>query len=147
MSDTEEIYYYNTEKKVYTNGGEILVKIQSEEILPEITTSQVNEIINKIKRKTFVDRSEFDTKHEILNLENGLLNMHTGELKEHSVDHLSLVQLPLKYNPKAKCPLIMKFLAQVLHPRDIFTALQIFGYCLHRSSEYEKAIMLFGNFH
>lgn len=122
-----------------------MVKIQSEEILPEITTSQVNEIINKIKRKTLVDRSEFDTKPEILNLESGLLNIQTCELREHSADRLSLVQLPLTYNPGAKCPMIMKFLAQVLHPRDIFTALQIFGYCLHRSSEYEKAIMLFGS--
>jgi phage/plasmid-associated DNA primase len=82
----------------------------------------------------------FDSDFNVLNLQNGLLNIDTGELKEHSPDHLSLVQLPLSFDPKAKCPNILKFLGQVLHPQDVFTALQIIGYCLYRDSKYEKAV-------
>ena len=33
----------------------------------------------------------------------------------------------------------------MLHPQDVFTAMQIFGYILLRSSEFEKAFMLFGS--
>lgn len=32
-----------------------------------------------------------------------------------------------------------------MHPRDVFTALQIIGYCLYKSGKYEKAVLLFGS--
>ena len=35
-------------------------------------------------------------------------------------------------------------MAEVLHPQDIFTAQEIIGYCLYKSAEYEKAVMLVG---
>jgi putative DNA primase/helicase len=91
------------------------------------------------------NRAEFDiSEPHILNLQNGLLNIDTLELKEHSPDQLSLVQLPVRYDPNAKCPRILKFLGEVLHPQDIFTAMQIIGYCLYKTAEYEKATMLVG---
>jgi putative DNA primase/helicase len=55
------------------------------------------------------------------------------------------VQLPIKYDPKARCPAIAKFLGQVLYWEDVFTALEIIGYCLYKTAEYEKAIMLAGS--
>jgi putative DNA primase/helicase len=57
---------------------------------------------------------------------------------------LSLVQLPIKYDPHAKCPNILKFLGQVLQPKDVFTALELFGYCLYRTSKYQKALLCVG---
>lgn len=60
---------------------------------------------------------EFDSNEDIVNIENGLLNIHARELR--------------------------KFLCQVLHPQDVFTAMQIFGYILLKSNEFEKAFMLF----
>jgi putative DNA primase/helicase len=53
--------------------------------------------------------------------------------------------LPIKYNPGAKCHNILRYLGQVLHPQDVFTAMQIFGYILLKSSKFEKAFMLFGS--
>ena len=82
---------------------------------------------------------------DIINVQNGLLNIWTGELSEHSPDFLSIVQLPLVYNPKTRCPNIGRFLAQVLHPEDVLTALEIIGYLLYRTAIYEKAVMLYGN--
>jgi len=51
----------------------------------------------------------------------------------------------VQYNPSAKCPNILRFLGQVLHPQDVFPAMQIFGYVLLKSSKFEKAFMLFGS--
>src|SRR5919197_5073264 len=82
--------------------------------------------------------------NHIINLQNGVLDIDTLELKEHSPDQLSLVQLPVKYDPAAKCPRILKFLGQVLHPQDVFTAMQIIGYCLYKTAKFEKAVMLVG---
>ena len=105
----------------------------------------VNEIIQKIKRRTYVNRDQFDNNTDIINVQNGLLNIWTGELREHSPDFLSIVQLPLVYNPKTRCPNIGRFLAQVLHPEDVLTALEVIGYLLYRTAIYEKAVMLYGN--
>ena len=144
FKDTEEILYYDTNKGVYVQGGEWLIKEQCEILCPQIQTSKVLEVVNHIKRRTGVERSRFDSNLDILNLQNGLLNIETGEFREHSPDYLSVVQLPIAFDPNAKCPKILKFLGQVLHPQDVFKAMQIIGYCLYRDSKYEKAVMLYG---
>lgn len=122
--------------------GEWLIKEQCEILCPQIPTYKVQEVVNHIKRRTGVKREKFDSNPDILNLKNGLLNIETGEFKHHSPEHLSWVQLPVPFDSKAKCPKILKFLGQVLHPQDVFTAMQIIGYCLYRNNKYEKAIML-----
>src|SRR5262249_27427377 len=86
----------------------------------------------------------FDSDIDIVNLQNGLLNIHTLAFTEHSPDYLSLVQLPIKYDPNAKCPNVLKFLGKVLKPKNVFTALELFGYCLYRTSKYEKALLCVG---
>jgi putative DNA primase/helicase len=134
-----------THHGIYVSTGECVIEAQLELLCPEISTHKVQEVMQKIKRRTLTNREEFDSNEDIVNVENGLLNIHTGELKDHSPDFLSTIQLPIKYNPSAKCHNILRFLGQVLHPQDIFTAMQIFGYILSKSSKFEKAFMLFGS--
>jgi P4 family phage/plasmid primase-like protien len=145
MSDTKELYYYDAYQGIYILAGECLVEAQLELLCPKISTHRVHEVINKIKRRTLILRDQFDSNEEIVNVKNGLLNIHTGELKEHSPNFLSTIQLPIEYNPGAKCHNILRYFGQVLHPQDVFTAMQIFGYILLKSSKYEKAFMLFGS--
>jgi len=144
MRDNEEIYYYDT-AGLYRKFGDRVIKEYVEIIHPNIKTFQVNEIIQKIKRRTPVDRDQFDNNPDTINVQNGLLNIWTGEITTHSPDFLSIVQLPLVYNPKTRCPNIGRFLAQVLHPEDVLTALEVIGYLLYRAAIYEKAVMLYGN--
>jgi Bifunctional DNA primase/polymerase, N-terminal len=61
LKDTEEIYYYDIRRGIYVTGGESLIKSESEKITPDISTNQVNEIINHIIRRTLIDRAEFDS--------------------------------------------------------------------------------------
>lgn len=145
MRDNEEIYYYDTTAGLYRKFGDRVIKEYVEILHPSIKTFQVNEIIQKIKRRTPVDRDQFDNNTDIINVQNGLLNIWTRELKEHSPEFLSIIQLPIIYNRKARCPNIGRFLAQVLHYEDVLTALEVIGYTLYRSTIYEKAVMLHGN--
>jgi P4 family phage/plasmid primase-like protien len=144
MKDTNEIYYYDDNKGLYVNGGEWLIQEHAEILNSKVRTVQVYEVINHIRRRTGVDRNRFDSNPDILNLQNGFLNIKTGQFTEHSSSHLSLTQLPVVYNPEAKCPNILKFLEEVLQRRDVYTALQIIGYCVYKSAKYEKSIMLYG---
>ena len=59
------------------------------------------EVINHIKARK-IDRSEFDKDLDILSVKNGLINIRTGEFKDYDPNYLSLIQLPIPYNPKAK---------------------------------------------
>ena len=138
-SDNEDIYCYDNEKGVYMAGQEWRIKDLSQLMYPEIKTHELHEVINQIKRRTYVDRSSFDSNIDILNLQNGLLNIRTLEFTKHSPDYLSLVQSPIRYEPTEKCPNILKFLGQVLK-----AALELFGYCLYRTSEYQKALLCVG---
>jgi P4 family phage/plasmid primase-like protien len=145
MKDTEEICYYDPASGLYLPSGEILIKEQTELLAPKIRCHKVSEVINKIRRRTYINRDKFDTEDDIVNVQNGLLSIRTGELRNHSSDFLSTIQLPIRYDPKAKCPNILKFLSQVLHPQDVFSALEIFGYILYRAAIFEKAFLLNGN--
>ena len=145
MRDNEEMYYYDVYRGLYLGFGDSIISEYVEVLNPKIKTYMVNEIIQKIKRRTYVNRDQFDNNTDIINVRNGLLNIWTGELREHSPDFLSIVQLPLVYNPKTRCPNIGRFLAQVLHPEDVLTALEVIGYLLYRTAIYEKAVMLYGN--
>ena len=139
MRDNEEIYYYDIVTGSYRKFGDRIIKEYIEILHSSIKTFQVNEIIQKIKRRTPVDRDQFDNNINIINVQNGLLNIWTGELIEHSSDFLSIVQFPLIYNPKGKCPNILRFLAQVLHPQDVFTAYGVIGY-LYIEQRYMKKL-------
>ena len=145
MRDNEEMYYYDIGRGLYLRFGETIIREYVELLNPKIKTYVVNETIQKIKRRTYINRDRFDYDIDYINIQNGVLNIWTGEFKEHSPDFLSIVQLPLIYNPKARCPNIGRFLAQVLHHEDVLTALEVFGYILYRSAVYEKAVMLYGN--
>jgi P4 family phage/plasmid primase-like protien len=145
MRDNEEIYCYDNNVGVYLGFGDSIIREYVEVLQPKIKTYQVNEIVQKIKRRTYVDRDRFDENPDVINVQNGLLNIWTGQLKDHSPDILSVVQLPIVFNTDKKCPNILRFLGQVLHPQDVFTAMEIIGYILYRSAVYEKAMMLYGN--
>jgi P4 family phage/plasmid primase-like protien len=145
MRDNEEMYYYNAASGVYLKFGDSIIKEYLEILNPKIKSYTVNEIIQKIKRRTYVDRDQFDNNTDLINVQNGILNIWTGKLSQHSPDFLTIVQLPIIYNPISKCPAILKFLGQVLHPLDVFTAMEIIGYLLYKTAVYEKAVMLYGN--
>jgi hypothetical protein len=107
MDDTGEIYYYDLHAGTYIPGGEILIETEAEEFENRISTCKVNEIVSKIRRRTYVSRSKFDKDSNLLHLRNGLLNIMTGELVEHNPMYLSLVELPHRRHHN---PILLPFL-------------------------------------
>jgi phage/plasmid-associated DNA primase len=61
-------------------------------------------------RSTYRTRKEIDSDLNIINLKNGLYNFQTGEFKEHSPNYISVNQLPIRYDAKAKPKLFGQFL-------------------------------------
>jgi putative DNA primase/helicase len=123
-----------------------IIKQQCRLIEPEVTNHIINEVISYIKDTTYIDRSEFDKNPDLLCLQNDVLNIRTKKLMPHLPDYLSLTQLPIEYNPEAKCPRIEKFLNDVLDSKeDVKYMYWDIGYCLLSDCRYQTSVMLYGN--
>lgn len=143
FKDTCEIYIYKD--GVYVPGGDAFIKEMCEQILGgEATTHRVNEVIAHIERSTYIDRASVNKDVNLLCVENGILNIKTKELAPHDPGKIFLNKMPVKYDPRAKCPRIMKFLQDVLDESDICTLQEMVGYCLYRESPIDKAFLLVG---
>src|SRR5215211_549682 len=81
LKDTKEIYFYDKNNGIFVNNGEALIEQEAEVINPEITTKKVKEIINHIKRRTYTDRKDFDSKVEWLTCKNRVINLKTLRIK------------------------------------------------------------------
>lgn len=88
-------------------------------------------------------------KGRIVNVKNGLLDIVSRELKEHTPAFVSLVQSPVEYNPSATCQLWEECIkAWMEGPEEHIKARilqQYSGYCLSSSMKYSKALFLVGD--
>ncbi|MBM7702854.1 DNA primase family protein [Metabacillus iocasae] len=132
------------EDGVYKSGKEMFLRQKIQELLGfEANNQRVAEVIGQIERWKVLKVDAFNLT-PLLNVKNGLLNVDTGELIEHSPMILTTIQLPIEYDPNAQCPNIKKFINEVV-PADTVPILEEwFGYCLFSSTKYEKALMLTG---
>jgi P4 family phage/plasmid primase-like protien len=62
--------------------------------------------------------NDFDQDPWALNVENGTLNLRTGELRQHTPEDLLSKLIRLRYDPCAECPRFMAFLYRIMgsHP-------------------------------
>lgn len=88
--------------------------------------------------------TEFSTNKNILNFENGTLELDTLIFREHRKEDYLLYSLPYAYDKEAQCPRWLKFLDEVLPNKDLQTLLQeAFAYPLSRL-HLEKLVYLYG---
>ena len=140
---TKDILFYCG--GVYVPGGEVLIEKKVELTYDyDVSNKVLAEIRGHIMRSTYHSAEEFDSDINIINVKNGLYNITQGKLKEHTPDYLSLNQIPIVFNPRAKTKRIGKFLREVLYPKEIRTAIEIMAYTFHRDNPFEIITTLFG---
>lgn len=81
---------------------------------------------------------------DVINVKNGLLRLSDRTLLDHSPEHLSCVQLPVKYDPEATCPAIDKFVSEVFPADAIELAYEIAGDLMQPDRSIQKAILATG---
>jgi P4 family phage/plasmid primase-like protien len=75
--------------------------------------------------------SDMDTHLDLLNVQNGTIDLQTGELKPHDRRNIITKLAPVRYDPKATCPTFLAFLERVVPDLDVRAFLQrAVGYCL-----------------
>jgi P4 family phage/plasmid primase-like protien len=136
VEDSMEILHYD--QGVYLPNGEQLIKKELEEIGGyNININIRREIIEHIRNKRIVSRSEFDKEPNIINLENGLYHITEDMLTEHTPEYLSMVQKPIPYDKKTKSDLFDKFVSEVVYPDDVRTLKECMAYTFYRDNPFE----------
>jgi len=149
LEDTGEVLVYKGGK--YHHDGETAVKkvlqmaFEKAGLLHKLTSYFVKEVLEHVRRSTMVKRSAFDRDLFILNVKNGLLDLRTLELRPHSPDYLSLIQLPVRWDPKAECPRWDSFIREIVDEEDAKVLQEFAGYTLLRDCRFQKALMLVGS--
>lgn len=108
------------------------------------TSGRESEVFKALSLEAAI--KELNTNRHYLNLENGMLNIDTFELKEHDPSYLSTVRIPFSYDKNAKCPRFRKFISETtMGDDDLALVLQeMTGYLLTSETKAEKAFILFG---
>ena len=141
IKDTDEIHVY--QEGVYVPEGEKLVVEAIRKALGEqCSIYDRNETKAIIRDRTLTDRAVFNhnPEHKIC-VENGILDLDTGEFTDHKPTKYFLTKLPVKYDPDATCPAIDKFHSEIVDKTDITTLEEWISYTLYPEYPIHKALM------
>lgn len=103
----------------------------------------INLIIRYLKAKSEV-KADMLNNDSFLNLENGLFDIKTYQIKPHTPAVLSTIRLKVTYDANATCPLWEEAVHTIVSDNDYIQILQeFFGLCMTRET-YDKALFLIG---
>lgn len=104
-----------------------------------------NQYMEPLKRETIDTKYMLDSGNYI-NVENGLYNLSTFKLEPHNKSIFSVVQIPIKYNPKADCPQFRKFINDIFdNDEELIKLIQeIMGYSVTTETKAHKIFILLG---
>lgn len=127
----------------------ILREMAKDKLLDYRRVSAVNDKISCFKSldgRCFYHEDE-NPDPNILNFQNGLLDLKTLALHAHTPDYLSTVQIPIMYNREARCPQWLTFLHEITDGDEdqIKLLQQIAGYTLTADVRFSKAFILYGH--
>lgn len=134
---------------LYRNGiyvpGVNSIRSEIQRVLKSLVSKHYkNEIIEKIKDSTTMDRKDFKVSRELINLENEVLDIKTSIIGAHDPKNLFFHKIPVSFVKDADCPMIKKFLLEVLDKQDVPIIQEWFGYILYRAYFIKKAIIFVG---
>lgn len=110
------------------------------------TRSKRAKMIDDAREHYHISHSDFDSDGALLNLQNGVLNLNTGELIEHSPDLLLSKVANVSYIPDCRSELFERYMSEIMfNDTDKIQYVQkILGYgCTSDTSE-EECYMIYG---
>ncbi|KEQ57131.1 phage-plasmid primase protein [Marine Group I thaumarchaeote SCGC AAA799-N04] len=94
----KEILMYNGKVYRKDTSTRALIEERTEQIIENCTTHERNEVINKLKARTGKDLDSFDSFPNLLSIDNGILDIETITLQDHTPKHLSTILIPVEYH-------------------------------------------------
>lgn len=136
---------------IHKNGvylpGEIFVKGLLETCFGTAASGGfVAEVIGHLKRRSYVPRSLFNKFEGEIPVENGLLDLHTGKVRNFDTSKVFTFKIHAKYDATKRSPAWEKFMQDVLPDElDRKAAQEYAGYTLLPKMPYHKLFFMVGN--
>jgi len=116
---------------VYKPDGDLLVRQRVKHLLLDQDCSDMwsRALSNEILEFISLDVPELPERPspDLINLENGLLNVRTRQLFPHSPEFLSTIRVPIAFDKEAACREIEKFIGEVFPEDAIPVGWEILG--------------------
>jgi putative DNA primase/helicase len=141
----------NGQLYVYENGyyqqDERIIERKMIELFPAIKQTQRSEVLAYIRIKTHVKSEDIKVNPYIINLINTRYDIRSGQCLEFSPDVIEFDRIPVVYDPSAYCSDLDKMLNRVfVGDREVINLFEeMVGYCLIKSSRYQRAFILVGS--
>lgn len=111
---TEKLWHY--ENGFFNANGEQFVKrVLREKLNNKVTIAQINEVLAGLADLNTLAYSDCNrASGTLVNVRNGMLNIHTGEMLPHCMSYRSLYQLPAIFDPTVNTTEIDHYLESVI---------------------------------
>lgn len=143
-------FYYNYENGVWQkqNEGKFLKYIRDIFQKPKFgiwSPSVEGAYITGIQRELY-HAEDLNPNKNLINLKNGMFNIQKFELLHHDPNYYSTIQIPIDYNPDAKCPKFLNFIHEIFESDEekIRIAQEWSGYIMTTATNAQKALILLG---
>lgn len=143
IEDRTGVYIWNGTHYEKISNEKVMVWVEHK-MVPSPETKQRQEFLAKLRLKRTRSQDFFThTIKDKMNLGNGVLNLKTMELKEHSMKNGFLSVFPFTFDKAATCPIFDKFLDEVTEFRkdDQALLMEWFGYCLEGGPIFQEKVM------
>ena len=113
--------------------------------IPNLTRSKRTEVITWLEASLLDSVPLSDARY--ICFKNGVLDVKTGELSEHSPDYILLNKIPHDYDPEAYSEVCDRTLDKIsCHDPEVRVLLEeVAGYTMYRRNELRKAFILIGD--
>lgn len=134
---------------VYIPGGKEILEREIQDRLGEtLWTPQRSDAIKRwIKERCYVSSKDVGHASHLVNVKNGMYDLHTQTLKEHDPRHHSLTQMNVEYDPEAECKRLDQFIDEVFPSNMRDLVWEHAGYLLISDIELKKYLVLKGPAH
>lgn len=150
-NDTEELYVYHPDSGVFekeADGDHVVNRELQRGLGAHYTQHEKREIVGHLKAQSYVDRDTFnagESNAPLLCVGNGVLDVETRELHDHSPEYRFTRRIPVDYDPDAECENIEAFMDDITaREEDKLTMYEMVGNSLLPHYDYSSFMVLFG---
>jgi putative DNA primase/helicase len=133
---------------VYQPKGELAIRQRVKGLMGQwgLAEKWTNRRANEVCEYIRVDCPELwtDPPADTINVLNGLLDIRTRTLRPHTPEFYSTVQLPVRFDPGARCPAWDNFVAEVFPADSEAIAWEIVAWLMTPENSIQKAVLLLG---
>ncbi len=125
-ADSEDIYYFNGQ--IYLPDGARKIDIELCKVAKDLVTAdKLKEVLRRIRNALKEKPVTFDPNPYLLGVKNGVTDLLTGKFREYRPEDLMTDQIPVEFDPAAKCPAFLAFLESITpNPSDRITLIDWF---------------------